>query len=361
MNSTNDQLVRIDYNDLFNFNTDLSDKISQAFGIDGFGLIAVKNIPNYPEVRKKILNQGFTMANYDQDYLQTLERPDSIYSIGWQKGKTYFSGVWESMTGAFCARIGGDVMIHSDIDMQKRYMNVWPEEQRLPGFKEDILGIGELLTHCTENLLYHIDKYTQKSIPGYKEKNLYNRLKARNETIARLIMYYPAKTFNEQKYGKDSKDNWCTWHRDFGVLTALTHPIYYKEDGTTVSGLKSGLIIRDRKNMLHDVLFDEDEIVIQSGDTAFIETGGCIISTPHCVKITDDIPRDVFRVTLANFYDPCYEEVINLPEGINQDKIYERDPLGMEFMLTKFREPCTYETLVTNAYNTYHSKEENHS
>jgi isopenicillin N synthase-like dioxygenase len=355
MEQNNDRLIRIDYNDLVNLDGDISEKVAQAFGIDGLGLIAVKNVPGYVETRRKILEQGFKMANIDIDTLKQLELSKTNYSLGWQKGNTYFNGKWEALTGAFYARVLREVIDHSDPEMQKKYTNVWPSEELLPSFKHDFLEMGRMLTHCQQNLLYHLDKYTKTCYPQYKEFSLYNKMKSRNDTISRLIMYYPAKTYDEEKYGQESKDNWCGWHRDFGVLTGLTHAIYYKENGEVVSGLKSGLTVKDRKHQLHDLTFNEDEILIQSGDVSFIMTGGSVISTPHCVKITDDIPKDVFRITLINFFDPCYEEMIDIPEGIEKEKIYEKDPLGMKYMITKFNEPCTYQSFITNAFNTYYS------
>jgi isopenicillin N synthase-like dioxygenase len=355
MNSMNNKLIKIDYKLLVDLGSNLTEKIGQAFGKDGLGLIAITNVPGYPEVRKNILKQGFKMANLEQDRLNQLEKPETRYSLGWQKGKSYFNGKWEAMTASFYARVLGEQIDHSDPDMREKYTNIWPEENELPEFRDNYLEMGRLLTHCTENLLFHLDKYTATNYPDiYPDSYLYNKLKAKNDVISRLIMYYPAKTYDEDKYGKESKDNWCGWHRDFGVLTGLAHPVYFKENGDTVPGLKSGLLVKDRNDQLHDIQFDENDIIIQSGDISFIMTGGSVISTPHCVKVTDDIPKDVYRITFVNFYEPNYEEVIDIPKGIDKEGIYEKDPLGMEFMLTKFKEPCTYQTFIANAFSNYY-------
>jgi isopenicillin N synthase-like dioxygenase len=354
MDDLNTKLIKIDYQDLINLSSGLSERISQAFGTDGLGLIAIKNVPKYTETRQKILELGLKMAKLDEECLKNLEKPETRYSLGWQKGKSYFGGKWEAMTGAFYARVLSEQIIHSDPDMREKYTNVWPTEDLLPDFKQNFLDMGRLLTHCQENLLFHLDKYTKQNYPEYEESYLYNKMQVRNDTISRLIMYYPAKTYDEEKYGKDSKDNWCGWHRDFGILTGLTHAMYFKENGEVVHGIKSGLIVKDRKKQLHDITFEEDEILIQSGDVSFIMTGGSVISTPHCVKVTEDIPDDVYRITFVNFYEPNYEEVIDIPKGIDQSKIYEKDPLGMQYMLTKFKEPCTYQQFITNAFSNYY-------
>jgi isopenicillin N synthase-like dioxygenase len=354
-NAINTNLIKIDYNELIDPNSNLIDNITQAFGINGLGLICIKNIPNYSEIRKDILKKGFEMANLDQDYLQTLEKPETNYSLGYQKGKSFFGGKWEALTGAFYARVLNEQIDHSDPEMKKKYTNIWPSEEKLQGFKNSFLKMGKLLTHCQESLLLHLEKYVKSCYPKYEEGSIYNKLKARNDAISRLIMYHPAKTYDETKYGAESKDNWCGWHRDFGIVTGLAHPIYFKDNEEVVEGIGSGLIVKDRKNQLHNITFGEDEILIQSGDCSFIMTGGTVIATPHCVKITEDMPKDVYRITFVNFYDPCFEEVIDLPKGIEKEMIKEKDPLGLKYMLTKFNEPCTYGELIKNAFNNYYS------
>jgi len=183
-------------------------------------------------------------------------------------------------------------------------------------------------------------------------------MKVKNDTISRLAMYFPGKHYDEEKYGKESKDNWAGWHRDFGVLTGLAHPMYFKENGEQVGGIKSALLIKDRQGTIHELEYDEDEIVIQSGDCAFIQTGGCIISTPHCVKIIEGIPDDVFRIQFVTFFEPAYETVVSLPQGVDQQKIFEKDPMGMKYMMTKWNGDTTYEKMIERAYNKYYGKDE---
>jgi isopenicillin N synthase-like dioxygenase len=355
MDSSKTNLIKVDYSEIINPNSNLSKQISEAFGLEGLGLIAIKNIPGYPEIRKRILTQGFKMAHFSQDDLKSLEKPETNYSLGWQKGNTYINGQWEALTGSFHARVLNETITHSNDELKNKYLNTWPSEEQLSGFKKVFSEMGLLLTNCVENLLYHLDRYTKECNSDYEEFNLYNKLRTRNDVLSRLIIYYPANTYDEEKYGKESKDNWCAWHRDFGVLTGLAHPVYFKESGEIVEGIGSGLIVKDRKKELHNITYGEDEIVIQSGDISFIMTGGCVISTPHCVKITEDMPKDVYRITFVNFYDPCFEEMIDLPNGIDREELSEKDPLGMKYMVTKFNGPVTYQEFVGEAFNNYYA------
>jgi hypothetical protein len=96
-------------------------------------------------------------------------------------------------------------------------------------------------------------------------------------------------------------------HRDFGLLTALTHPIYFDLKGNLVGNIKSGLLIENKKNEIIKVEFEEDEMIMQTGDIFFIISGGNIIETPHSVKITEGIPDDIYRIKFVNFFDPYFD------------------------------------------------------
>lgn len=348
-------IVKIDYSDLSEKN-DISQQISDAFGPSGLGLIVIKNIPKYVECREKILKAGFEMTKIDENYLKSLEKPETNFSLGYGKAKSYFGDQWESLTSYFYARPTRDSIIHSNQKTKETYTNIWPDEKYVGSeFKTNYTNIGKLITDCQLKLLKHLDKYTKQIYPEIEENFLCNTFSETNDVVSRLIMYLPANQYDSKKYGEDSRDNWCGWHRDFGLLTGLTHAMYYKKNGETVS-VKSGLIVKDRQKILHDITFEEDEIIIQAGDISFIVTGGSIISTPHCVKITNDIPDDVYRITFVNFFEPAYEQMIDIPRGFNKEKLYEKDPLGMSYMISKWEEPCTYEKFINNSFSNYYVK-----
>lgn len=345
------KLVKIEYKDLF-LKTNLDKEIQNAFGFDGLGLIVIKNPPKIPELRKKILKQGFNMANLPLDYLKTLEKPEIRFALGYGKGKAFTENEYEYLSAHFYARVFRDQLLYEeDPELMKTYTNIWPDEKLLPNFKEDYLAFGKALGSIQLSLLRHIDSYLARFLPGHTIDKLYNSFKDKNDAISRLIMYHPPDTLDSKL--KASKDNWCGWHRDFGLLTGLTHALYYDKTGEIIPNVKSGLLVKDRKGEIHDLKFEEDEIVIQSGDVLFILSGGNIISTPHAVKIREGIPDNSFRITYVNFFEPYYSYKIFT--GGNDKEIFNKDPFRMKDSFTKFKEGITYKDLISSAFDTYYS------
>lgn len=81
--------VVLDYNDLINPNTDLSEYIERAFGSgeECLGLCFVSNVPNLLEKRFKLLRLASSLAALSENELKALESPESHYSFGWSHGK----------------------------------------------------------------------------------------------------------------------------------------------------------------------------------------------------------------------------------------------------------------------------------
>jgi len=350
------KLIKIDYSDLISNECNLSKSIQDAFGEDGLGLIVIKNTA-ISELRNKILTQGYNLGHLDEDSLKKLEKPELNFNLGWGRGKSYVENQWEYLTGSFYARtLSENLQYPSDPEMEKKYTNIWPDEDKLPNFKQDFLAIGRLMYEVQINLLRHIDKYLESIMPHFEEYMLSKTFTENTDCLGRLIVYYPPSSMDESIKKDVSKDNWCGWHRDFGLVTALTHALYFDEKGTITKGVKSGLLVKDRKGNINDIQFEEDEIAIQAGDVLYILTGGRIISTPHAVKIKEGIPQDVYRVTYVNFFEPAYEYKIYTPEGISESDLFKNDPFNMQDTYTKYKQGCTYKELIFSALETYFPK-----
>jgi len=119
------------------------------------------------------------------------------------------------------------------------------------------------------------------------------------------------------------------------------------------------LIVEDRKNNFHDLKYEEDEVLVQTGDAAFFISGGNIISTPHCVKISDGIPEDIYRATFVNFFDPPYDYKLFLPDGISINEMFDKDPFEMQGMFPKFNQGCFYKDFIISAAEKYYPVNKN--
>jgi isopenicillin N synthase-like dioxygenase len=350
------KLIKIEYKDLINHKADLNQAIQDAFGSEGLGLIVIKNT-GISELRKNILSSGFKLGHLDPEYLKKLEKPELNYNLGWSRGKSYVENQYEYLSGAFYARILCESLQHEeDPEMEKKYTNVWPDEELIPNFKRDFKAIGKALLDSQINLLKHIDKYIKSIMPDYQEDMLYNTFSEKNDCLGRLIVYYPPSSIDDKLRKEISEDNWCGWHRDFGLITALSHALYFNRDGEIISGVKSGLLVKDRQGNINDIRFEEDEIAIQAGDVLYLLSGGSIISTPHSVKIREGIPKDSCRVTYVNFFEPRYAYKINTPNGISEKDVFKNDPFNMEDTYTKFKQGCSYQDFILSALETYFPK-----
>ncbi|MFM7855701.1 MAG: hypothetical protein ACKO96_28175, partial [Flammeovirgaceae bacterium] len=81
---------------------------------------------------------------------------------------------------------------------------------------------------------------------------------------------------------------------------------------------------------------------LQSGDASFMLSGGIIFATPHAVKITNDIPKDVFRVTYVNFLEPAYEFKMKIPFDLTPRDLFQKDPFKMMDVFTQWDPGCKY-------------------
>ncbi len=341
------EVIKIDYNKL-DSSQNILDEIHNSFGRNSLGLIIIKNIPGYTEAREAFLQKGYLLSQENEEYLKTLEKPEADYNVGWSKGRCFVDGGFDYMQGSFYARLLNDHLIdESDPQMEKNYTNIWPYKPI--GFKESFLNLGKIMLDTQFKLLKQIDKYIESKKKEVNSEgsylSLYDCVKEKNDIIGRLLTYFPVDSFDHKQF-KGESDNWCGWHRDFGICTALCHPIYFDKKGIKREYIKSGLLVRDRNGVINDVNYGEDEIAIQSADVSFILSGGLIVSTPHAVKITEGIPKDVTRVTFVNFLEPSFSYKIRVPSGMDAKEVFAKDPFKMKDTVTNYKDNCTYKEFI---------------
>jgi len=368
-------LIKIDYSTLKDSKVNLFKEINQAFGKEGLGLIAIKNVPNLLSARENILRKGFEFYHLDQKILKKLEKPEINYLVGFNKARSYTENEYEYLTNAFYARTQNNKpSFKIDKNLELKYENVWPEENEIKDFKKNFIEMGNILHNIHLLMLKHFDDYLKSLILNknnentnticFKIKNNFLDFHKENDSVCRLISYFPIDSLDKEILkGKKEKEvekiqkNWCGWHRDFGLLTALIHPIYFSKKGEIVKNIKSGLIVQDRKNNFHDIIFEENEILLQTGDASFFISGGNIISTPLCVKITEGIRNDIYRATFVNFFDPPYDHELFLPEGIKIENMFDKDPFEMKDMYPQFKQGCFYKDFIESAARKYYPTE----
>ena len=322
-------VVIVDYADLkkdgSRDNHQLLNLLEKAFGVDGPGLIAIRNVPGFVEGKKKFLPMAYDLISLPEDYLEgQVTDAKSLYNAGWSRGKEKMGDEPDYAKGSFYYNPYTDTP-GSEEDRAKYPLsypcNVWPK-QKLPEFEGAAKDFGMLLKDVTTHLAKHLDAHLQTKVKFYKPETLYQAMKDTEKVKCRLLYYYPK---DDASKGKSS--SWIGWHNDSGFLTALAGDFYI--DHTTGKLLDScpddqaGLYIADRQDNLKRVVIPPDCMAIQIGECSQILSGGTVCATPHWVRSAS--VKNVARISLAAFVDTPPAFPLCTPEGFSREEVCHSD------------------------------------
>ncbi|KAG6431570.1 hypothetical protein SASPL_109649 [Salvia splendens] len=304
--------VTISYDQLKDTSADLSDKIELGFGPNGLGTLSVSNVPGYQLLRRNLLclapryefnelailimsSALFTpiLASLPEDVKWQLEDPISRYNFGWSHGKEKLEsgkpgnlGPWtkDTLKGSFYANPILDVPTN-DQSLVKRYPsycgpNIWPHDV-LPELELAFKALGKLILDVGLLLAHHCDQYSKS--------------------------WFPYRSYS------------CNFHEG------------YRYCGNTLSRQHCRPLckntFRSNSQSIHlsahcptsiKVVYGEDEIAYQVGETTEILSGGQLCATPHCVWAPKgEVASGVERSTFALFMQPNWDEKLVFPEPVN--------------------------------------------
>lgn len=313
--------VTIPYSDLKDRSADLSTKIEEGFGPNGLGILSISAVPGYSLLRQNLLHLSPRLASLPEDAKKEMEDPSSRYNFGWSHGKESLeSGKPDLLKGSFYANPVLDTPT-TDERLVQRYpaycgSNIWPHKA-LPELEVAFKALGKLILNVGLMVAYHCDQYVSKGHGG--DKGLENTLTRSRCHKGRLLYYFPSQQSGDGTQDGDSMSSWCGWHTDHGSLTGLTCGLFMR-DGEEVPcpDSASGLYIRARTDQIVKVVYGEDEIAYQIGETTEILSRGRLCATPHCVRAP--IGKDASgleRSTFALFMQPDWDEKLNFPEVVH--------------------------------------------
>mmetsp|Transcript_9810 Transcript_9810/g.8370 ORF Transcript_9810/g.8370 Transcript_9810/m.8370 type:complete len:301 (+) Transcript_9810:53-955(+) len=291
------KVITFKYEEILNKNSELSERIEQAFGPNGLGLCLVEGVPEFVEKRQALLPLASKLADLPKEQLDKIEFPDQHYSLGWSHGKESFKGKKDFAKGSFYAVAQEDEHRpnHGDRDQEKE---IDPFPKSLPELKPAFKSLGQLIINTGIKLTHHIDKYVAKKCPNYDEHKLEDIITEADNIIGRLLHYFP------QDKKSEHKDGWCGIHNDLGSLTGLCPAMYLDKDGkeTTFIDEETGLYCIGRDGKHYKVKIPKNCLAFQIGETFQIHTGGHVVATPHYVKVGDKMAgTGICRNTLAVF------------------------------------------------------------
>ncbi|KAF4400055.1 hypothetical protein G4B88_021269 [Cannabis sativa] len=325
--------VTISYSDLQDKSMDLSEKIEEGFGPSGLGILSVTDVPGYSTLRRNLLLLSPRLANLPKEVKMELEDPHSRYNFGWSHGKEKLeSGKLDMLKGSFYANPILDTPT-TDAYLIERYpsycgSNIWPDAA-LPELEIAFKALGQMMHDVGLMLAHHCDHYVTNFLCALsqlvsrvmkmdEDEGLEKILRRSRCPKGRLLYYFPT----EQSNDNISMSSWCGWHTDHGSLTGLACGMFMR-DAVEVPCPDSaaGLYVRTRTDQIVKVVYGEDEIAYQIGETAEILSSGYLCATPHCVRA----PRGqeasrLERSTFALFMQPDWEEKLKFPEEVHIHK-----------------------------------------
>ncbi|KAL5572707.1 hypothetical protein UlMin_022304 [Ulmus minor] len=314
--------VTISYSELKNRDTDLSAKIEEGLGPSGLGILSVTDVPEFPSLRRKLLHLAPRLANLPEDVKKKLEDPDSRYNFGWSHGKEKLeSGKPDMLKGSYYANPLLDTPT-TEASLIQRYpsycgSNIWPDSA-LPELEVAFKALGKLIFDVGLLVAHHCDQYVSKVMKMGEDEGLENILLRSRCHKGRLLYYF----LTNQSNDNNSMSSWCGWHTDHGSLTGLTCGMFVREAIEIPCPDKAaGLYIRTRTDQIVKVVFGEDEIAYQIGETTEILSRGYLCATPHCVQAPKgEEASGLERSTFALFMQPDWEEKLNFPEEVHIHK-----------------------------------------
>lgn len=314
--------VTISYSELQDEKRDLSAKIERGLGPNGLGILSVSDVPGFPLLRQNLLHLSPRVANLPDDVKKKLEDPDSRYNFGWSHGKEKLeSGKFDTFKGSYYANPILDVPT-TDVAAIRRYPsycqpNIWPATS-LPELEGAFKNLGKLMLDVGLMLAYHCDQYVTKEMIMHDYEGLEQILRHSRCHKGRLLYYFP-RQLSEGTEDIHSMSSWCGWHNDHGSLTGLTCGMF-KRNGVEIPcpDISAGLYIKTRNDQIVKVVFGEDELAYQIGETTEILSRGRLCSTPHCVQAPKgEKAFGVERSTFALFMQPDWDELLRFPGEIH--------------------------------------------
>ncbi|KAL0382910.1 UNVERIFIED_CONTAM: hypothetical protein Scaly_0578300 [Sesamum calycinum] len=259
-------------------------------------------VPGYPLLRQHLLHLAPRLASLPEEVKRELEDPNSRYNIGWSHGKEKLeSGKLDLLKGSFYANPILDIPT-TELSLVKRYPsycgpNMWPR-RALPELEPAFKALGKLILDVGLLLAHHCDRYGKFFFEDLVFIELHDIFKwSHNSTSAE---------------DDETVSSWCGWHTDHGSLTGLTCGMFTRD--------AVELPCPDSAAGLY-VVYGEDEIAYQIGETTEILSRGQLCATPHCVRARICTVSEYDGQLNAGLHSPLCQETIIILEMQNMQDV----------------------------------------
>lgn len=327
-------VVVVEYEDL-KADRDLSDKLLEAWGEEGIGIIAIRGIPGWAETYSTALHLSHPLAHLPNESLEKLEHQDSLWNAGWSYGKEKLGDKPDLAKGSFYFNpLADSPGTEEDREQFPWAMprNLWPGE--IPELEPACKALGKAMRDAVTHLARLVDRTMADRVLGY-DLELGRVVGETQKCKGRLLYYFPpAKPASEAAGGPKEavpEDGWIGWHNDSGFFTALTPDLYVDDstgeviDNPDPEG--AGLWVVTRDGSSTHVSIPRDCMCVQVGECTQVVTGGVLVATPHSVRgcrpaLTGD--RRVARVSCPCFIDTHPTFPLTMPSGVEREAVLAR-------------------------------------
>lgn len=327
--SASSEVVILDYKDVVE-GKDLKAEIAKAYGPGGSGICALRGVPGLEDCRKRLLPLAHKLAHLPKDVLESYERADAHYCVGWSHGREKFKGKPDMAKGSFYANPVWDDPAEGDEAVREKYpyaatRNIWPKE--VPEMEAAFKAMGQLVYDCGKHLVKHCDRFVQSQYPSH-EQQLHDAAYKNSKMLAGRLLHYFSPTPDNS-----TDDAWCGWHNDNSVLTGLVPAMWLYEDtgeevpSTTSLSSTGGLHVRGRDRSVLRVPLPSDCLGFQIGEAAQVLSGGALVATPHQVRSHQrrEGERPICRESFALFIEPQWDAAIAPPKGVGYDSVLKEE------------------------------------
>lgn len=347
--------VKISYQALKS-ESDLSDKIEEAFGQRGLGLVLITGYPEFQEKREKVLRAIRQFALLPEEIKEIYTLPEAHYSYGWSHGKERMkNGVPDIAKGSYYARPHADV-ITDDPQLKIKFPgtyfdNVWPR-QHCPELELAFKEMAKVQIDLGHHVCRAFDRYLYQQTGGkHTIEKFFTMIKDSVAYKGRMLHYFPV-----EPELNSTADGLCGWHLDHGCVTCLLSPLFLDLQGNCLPKPPDcGLYVKSPSTGIAiKVDIPSDCLAIQLGETFQVLSGGLLRATPHCVRSSKH--PGLTREQLAVFMDCAPEQEMTLPEySLSKDEVLSTPflPQGVPQLSSRMEGVRTYRDFANNTFQAY--------
>ncbi|XP_028117194.1 uncharacterized protein LOC114314865 [Camellia sinensis] len=265
-------------------NIDLSAKIEEGFGPNGLGILSISDVPEYSSLRQNLLCLSPRLACLPEDVKKELEDPNSRYNFGWSHGK-------EKLESGKPGRLVPS-QLFTVVTLLRLHQRGWTSASS-SFFVFVLSSVVDLLSLSSSSSSQSSARHSSfsSSLALCRRRRLY-----------RLLSIRPAPPDVRHRLPILMSSYSSSLCQHVGLTRGM-----FMRDAVELPCPDSaaGLYIKTRNDQIVKVVFGEDEIAYQIGETTEILSRGHLCATPHCVRAPKgEEASGIERSTFALFMQP---------------------------------------------------------